>query len=102
MEMLLLEEIVLQERQRIERMMRSYEEELTTLPKGTLVKKKIRNNIYFYLQYRDGKKMLSQYVGKAENRILEVQQQLERKKQVEAILNKLHDELELANKMLEG
>ncbi|MDD3881457.1 MAG: hypothetical protein PHI27_04295 [Eubacteriales bacterium] len=101
MKVLLLEEIVLQERSRIEHMINSYEEELAALPKGTLVQKKIQSNSYFYLQYRDGKKMVSKYVGKDEQRILEAQEQLDRRKQVETLLKGLHEELDLANKVVE-
>lgn len=99
--MLLLEEIVMQERLRIEHMIKSYEDELVTLPKGTLVQKTIQNNSYFYLQYRDGKRMVSKYVGKDEQRIHEIQQELDRRKQVELLLNGLHKELNLARKVVD-
>jgi hypothetical protein len=42
MKVLLLEEIVLQERSRIEHMINSYEEELAALPKGRLSRKRYR------------------------------------------------------------
>ena len=45
--MLLLEEIVLQEKNRIENMIKLYESELSSLAHGTLVKKKINGKDYF-------------------------------------------------------
>ena len=62
-EMLLLEEIVLQEKCRIEKMISMYETELISLPHGTLVKKSINGKEYFYVQYREGKRVLSKYIG---------------------------------------
>ena len=50
--MLLLEEIVLQEKSRIENMMSMYEAELLSLPHGVLVKKTINGKEYYYVQYR--------------------------------------------------
>ena len=47
---------ILQEKERIDRMLKKYQEELEKLPKGTLSEKKAGQSTYFYLKYRDGKK----------------------------------------------
>jgi len=62
--MLLLEEIVLQEKSRIKNMIMMYESEMFSLPRGVLVKKNINGNNYYYIQYREGKKVISKYVGR--------------------------------------
>ena len=54
---------ILQEKDRIDRMLKKYQEELEKLPKGTISEKKVRQSTYFYLKYRDGKKVISQYVS---------------------------------------
>ena len=53
---------ILQERERIDRMLAKYREELETLPKGTISEKKAGQSTYFYLKYRDGKRVISKYV----------------------------------------
>ena len=42
---------ILQEKERIDRMLTKYQEELETLPKGTISEKKVRQSTYFYLKY---------------------------------------------------
>ena len=46
------------------RMKRSYEKELSKLPKGCLVKKKIKNHEYYYLELREKDKIKFIYKGK--------------------------------------
>lgn len=46
------------------RMLKRYEEELSLLPKGSLSKRKIKGNEYYYLVYRDNGKFKSEYKGK--------------------------------------
>ena len=50
---------ILQEKERIDRMLAKYQEELGTLPKGTISEKKVKQSTYFYLKYREGKKVVS-------------------------------------------
>ena len=83
--MLLLEEIVLQEKNRIENMIKLYESELSSLAHGTLVKKKI----------------ISKYIGKSEEKIAEIKEQLVRRHQIEIILKQLKAEHTLAKKYME-
>ena len=47
---------ILQEKERIDRMLAKYQEELGTLPKGTISRKKGQAIHIFYLKYREGKK----------------------------------------------
>jgi hypothetical protein len=46
------------------RMKKDYERELAKLPKGSLIKKKIRGREYFYVVRRDGDKVKFIYKGK--------------------------------------
>jgi len=39
---------------------------LSKLPKGSITKRKISNHCYYYLSYRNGKKMKHDYIGKKE------------------------------------
>ena len=97
--MSLLTQIVLEEKRRIENMIAEYERALAALPKGTLVSKTVKNNPYYYLQYREGKKTVSEYVGRASEQTERVKAQIERRKQIEAMLKTLRGEYALARKM---
>lgn len=52
---------VLQEKQRIDYMLARYQETLSELPKGTISEKLINRNTYYYLKFRDGKKVISKF-----------------------------------------
>ena len=73
--MSLLTEAVAQEQRRIERMISQYETELSCLPKGVLITKSSKGNQYYYLQYRNGKKTVSEYIGRQSDKVEELQKQ---------------------------
>lgn len=99
--MSLLTEAVAQEQRRIERMISQYETELSCLPKGVLITKFIKGNQYYYLQYRNGKKTVSEYIGRQSDRVEELQKQIDRRKHIQAMLKALHEEYATAQKMME-
>lgn len=91
---------VLQEKRRIEYMLKKYREEYESLPKGTISEKAVGDKTYYYLKYRDGKKVVSKYVSKAE--IDTLREQIEKRKHIEVMIKSLTEELNIANKVLEG
>lgn len=99
--MLLIEEIVAEEKIRIENMIHKYSDELDKLPRGTLTEKNIRGKKYVYLQFREGKKVLSKYIGTDVGKIESVKQLLDRRKQIEEILAELEAEYKLSKKIVE-
>lgn len=101
MVMSLLTEAVTQEQQRIERMIQKYESELSILPKGTLITKSIKGNQYCYLQYRNGQKTVSEYIGRDCEKIEEIKEKIERRRHIQVMLKALNEEFATAQKMLE-
>ena len=99
--MSLLTEAVAQEQRRIERMISQYETELSCLPKGVLITKSIKGHQYYYLQYRNGKKTVSEYIGRKSDKVEELQKQIDRRKHIQAMLKALHEEYATAQKMME-
>ena len=91
---------VLQEKQRIDYMLTKYQEMLAELPKGTISEKQVKGNTYYYLKYRDGKKIVSKYVGKQE--IESIKEQIDKRRHIEAMIKSLSEEQKLAEKVLEG
>lgn len=91
---------VRQEKQRIEYMLEKYQDELSTLPKGTISEKAVGEKTYYYLKYRNGKKVVSQYISKEE--VEKVRALVEKRRHVEAMVKSLLDEKAIADKVLEG
>ena len=91
---------VTQEKQRIEYMLLKYQNELSALPKGTISEKTVGEKTYYYLKYRDGKKVVSQYVSKKE--IENVRALVEKRRHIETMVKSLQEEKAIANKVLEG
>lgn len=91
---------ILQEKERIDRMLAKYQEELGTLPKGTISEKKVKQSTYFYLKYREGKKVISRYIPQKD--VDAVREQVEKRKHIETMIRSLQEERAIAEKALEG
>ena len=52
------------------------------------------------MKYRDGKKVISKYVGRQD--VEAVREQIEKRKHIEAMICSLQDEKNIADKVLEG
>ena len=71
--------------------------EISKLPKGSIKKRKIGNNYYFYLQYRDGKKVIQKYLGKQEPE--GIIKKINKRKAFEKQLKKISEALKLLTKI---
>ena len=91
---------ILQEKERIDRMLAKYQEELGTLPKGTISEKKVKQSTYFYLKYREGKKVISRYIPQKDMEA--VREQVEKRRHIETMIRSLQEERAIAEKALEG
>lgn len=69
-----------------------YTKKLETLPKGKITPKIVNGKTYYYLYYRDEKKVVSKYIGKDEESLTAVREQLTRRSQIEEIIKKLKEE----------
>ena len=99
--MSLLTEAVAQEQRRIAWMISKYESELSCLPKGVLITKSIKGKQYYYLQYRDKKKIVSEYIGRQSDKVELLQKQIDRRRHIQLMLKLLHEEYATAQKMME-
>ena len=91
---------ILQEKERIDRMLAKYQEELETLPKGTISEKKVKQSTYYYLKYREGKKVISRYIPQKD--VDAVREQVEKRRHIETMIRSLQEERAIAEKALEG
>ena len=85
------------------RMKKQYEKALQEFPKGSLVEKKIRGHKYYYLAFREGKKVKFIYKGKISEE--------EKKKYIEAkklrakyrkLLSQLNKQIAFLKKAING
>lgn len=78
------------ELERNQRLVSRYEKELENLPKGSIYKRKIGNHEYFYLNYREGNKVISKFLGKNETFDSdELQMQLDKRNKYKQLIKKL-------------
>ena len=97
--MSMLDKLIFREHERNERMINEYMIQLESLPKGKLIPKLIKGKIYYYLYYREGKKVISKYIGKDENSLISINEQLIRRNQIEGIIKILKEEREKIKKL---
>ena len=72
---------------------RSIAAQITSLPKGNIRQKKIGREIYYYLQYRKGKKVIDEYIGKKIPE--ELRKSLIRQKQLKIEFKKIKEGLKM-------
>ena len=98
--MLIVEEIIQQELIRNENMINIYSDIIDNSPKGTIEIKKISNEEYLYLKYREDTRVISKYCGKLCDNI-QLVEQIEMKKHAKVLLKKLKEENIKLRKMVE-
>ncbi len=76
-----------------------YTEQLRELPKGTVSTKTVGDKTYYYLKYRDGKKVVSVYLKR--DTASTVKTELEKRKHIKSMLKALEEERLMAAKILE-
>lgn len=90
---------IAQEKKRIEYMLAKYKEAQDRLPRGSISEKVVGDRTYYYLKYRDGKKVISQYIRKSQ--VVKIREQIKKRKHIESMIKSLQEELAIANKVLE-
>ena len=86
--------VLLEEVERQERVVASYEEMLCSLPRGSLFIRKMGGSSFAYLKRREGEKVISIYLGNVNGE--EVKKQIELSKEYKRI----SDNLKIAKKEL--
>ena len=91
--MSVLEGVLREELERIQRNINSYESFLGSLPKGYLFEQTIGGKPYCYRKYREGGKIVSEYVGPGDSKgAQKARDDYEERKRVEANLRSLRKE----------
>lgn len=82
--MSILEEVLAEEYERSERVSRALMAELADLPRGSVRERLINGRSYYYLQYREGSRVRSDYVPRED--VGALRERLARRKEVVAAL----------------
>lgn len=96
--MTIMEGVFREEYDRLERMKRAFTEDYNKLPKGYISAKKISGRTYYYLQWRDGKKIRSRYIKTDE--LEDLQKQLALKKRIKQSLDNIEANFRLLKRVL--
>ena len=89
--MSILDEVLLEEYNRMKKMRIVMKKEMDSLPKGYISKKMINGKQHNYLQWRQGKKIVSKYVP--EKRAEELKRQIEKRNQLKISMHEIDDNL---------
>jgi len=96
----MIKEMLVEERDRNHEMQRIYRSEIDKLPRGTVVIKKSGKQDYCYLQYREKEKVISQYVGRADEHASRLQAQIAERRELQRLLRRLQNEERYLEKVL--
>ena len=87
------------EKTRIEYMLERYRKIMDELQKDSMSESNKNGQKYYYLKYREGKKVVTKYLGKDAG---DMPALIEKRKHTEAMIKSLENELRIAKKALEG
>ena len=102
MKMSLMVRTIQKEKEQIGNMLDLYKRQLDNMPKGSITEKVVGQNVYFYLKYRDGKKVFTDYLGKDGEKVQSIRSMLEKRRHIETMIEHLESEQLIANKVLGG
>lgn len=96
--MSVLDDVLEEEYSRLTRMRDRVSEEYSDLPKGYISKKKINGCDYYYLQFREGGKVVSHYI--ASNELDDLQSAINRRKDLKEMLKNIDAEMKKIERAL--
>lgn len=89
--MAILDEVLLEEQERLQRIKTRMQAEIELLPQGYLSKKKIHGSDCYYLQHREGTKVISKYVPLSE--VKDLSEKIERRRSLSRSLREIERQL---------
>ena len=99
--MKILNSVLNEELDRLNKLKKNYEKQITKLPKGSLIKKNIKGNIYYYLNYRQEKKKIFKYIGKLPGKEFEnLLDKIEERRKLEKLNKQVKEDIKKLEKMI--
>lgn len=99
--MKILNGVLNEELDRLNQLKKNYEKQIAKLPKGSLIRKNVKGNIYYYLNYRQEKKKIFKYIGKLPRKELEkLLDKIEERRKLEKLNKQVKKDIEKLEKMV--
>jgi len=99
--MKILNSVLNEELDRLNKLKKNYEKQIAKLPKGSLIRKNIKGNIYYYLNYRQEKKKIFKYIGKLPGKELEnLLDKIEERRKLEKLNKQVKKDIKKLEKMI--
>lgn len=98
--MAIIKNVLEEELERLERMQKTYEEKIDSLPKGVVQMKVIQNKQYPYLMFRVGNKVKTQYLKLNREEIQELKEKIEQRKKFEQTLKEIKKDIKIIKKVI--
>ena len=96
-------DIVVEEKERLEELLKFYNKELKKYPKGNVSRKKRNGNYYYYQCYRDGSTVITNYLGKEDSpEVKEMRKKIEERIRIEKNIKRAKENLKEAKGLLNG
>lgn len=76
---------------------RRYQARLKELPRGSILKRRISSREYYYQIYREGERIVSKYLGKAEPE--KIQKEIEERRQIKRQLKEVQENLRMLQRI---
>ncbi|MEG0503296.1 MAG: hypothetical protein RR547_01495 [Raoultibacter sp.] len=96
----IIRETLVEELDRNTRSRRAYELECAKLPRGSVTVRMRGDRTYCYLKYREGDRVVTEYVGVAESVEKGLRKQVARRKELESVIKRLEREETFIQKAL--
>ena len=99
--MKILNGVLNEELDRLNQLKKNYEKQIVKLPKGSLIRKNVKGNIYYYLNYRQEKKKIFKYIGKLPNKELKnLLDEIEERRKLEKLNKQVKKDIKKLEKMI--
>lgn len=96
--MAILKDMLKEELDRLTRMENSYIQKINSLPKGSIINKHINGKDYFYLVYRNGLKVVTQYIKPEE--LEDLKKKVEQRNKYKKDLQEIRKDIKVAKKVV--
>lgn len=94
-------DIIEDEKERLQKLLKYYRNEISQLPRGYISKKKIHGHIYCYRSFRDGHTVKTVYLGAEDSEtVKETKEKIQERKKLESLLKRTKENLDEAKRAL--
>ncbi len=99
--MSIVKDILKDEKERLILLRNQIEQQISSLPKGSLSKKRRNNKYFYYLAYREGRKVIFKYVGKENSsQVISLDEDIKKRRKFEKRLRDIKRDLKDINRGL--